>query len=94
MLYRAGVDSVCFIKQAHPDAAKLFVNWLLTKEGQTVFSKGVGSPSFRMDVTTEGFNPMFLPQQGEKVFLDSEDFLRHTDEVLKMAKQVISGANK
>ena len=82
------------IKQAHPNAAKLFVNWLLTKEGQTVFSKGFGNPSLRMDVTTEGFSPMFLPQPGEKIFPDSEDFLRHTKEVLNMAKQVIDAANR
>jgi len=82
------------IKQAHPNAAKLFVNWLLTKEGQTVFSKGFGNPSFRADVTTEGFNTISLLQPGEKVFLDSEDYYRHTEEVLKMAAQVIGAANK
>lgn len=82
------------VKQAHPNAAKLFANWLLTKEGQTIFSKGFGNPSLRTDVSTEGFNPIFLAQPGEKVFPDSEDFLMRTEEVLGMAKQVIAAANK
>ncbi|MDP2645569.1 MAG: extracellular solute-binding protein, partial [Desulfobacterales bacterium] len=81
-------------KQPHPNAAKLFVNWLLTKEGQSAFSKGFGNPSLRADVPTEQFNPIFLPQPQEKIFPDSEDFLRHTREVVKMAKEVIGAANK
>ncbi len=89
----AGAFSVP-IKPAHPNAAKLFANWLLTKEGQTVFSKGFGNPSLRTDVTTEGFNPLFIVQPQEKVFPDSEDFLLHTGGVVKMAKQVIDGAGK
>ncbi len=80
------------VKQPHPNAAKLFVNWLLSKEGQAVFSKGFGNPSLRADVSTEGFNPMFLAQPGEKVFPDSESFLMRTAEVLKMAKDVIGAA--
>jgi len=81
-------------KSPHPNAAKLFVNWLLSKEGQGVYSKGMGNPSMRKDVSTEGFHPMFLTQPGEKVFPDSEDFLNRTAEVLKMAKEVIAAANK
>ncbi len=79
-------------KFPHPNAAKLFVNWLLTKEGQTIFSKGFGNPSLRADVSTEGFNTIFLPQPGEKIFPDSEDFLSHTDEVMKMSKQILDTA--
>ncbi len=79
---------------AHPKATKLFVNWLLTKEGQTVFSKGFGNPSLRNDVPTSDFNPIFLPQPGEKIFPDSEEFLSRTTEVLAAAKQVVDEANR
>ena len=82
------------VKQAHPHAAKLFVNWLLTKEGQTVFSKGFGNPSLRTDVPKDQFNPIFLPQPREKVFPDSEEYLERTNEVAKMVKQVLDTANK
>lgn len=34
----------------HPNAAKLFMNWLLTQEGQSVFSKAKDMASIRRDV--------------------------------------------
>jgi ABC-type Fe3+ transport system substrate-binding protein len=37
----------------HPNAAKVFVNWLLSKEGQTVFTKAMGQPTRRFDVDTQ-----------------------------------------
>jgi len=78
------------VKSSHPNAAKLFVNWLLSKEGATVFSKVYGSPSLRNDVPTEGINPIFIRQPGEKIFPESERTLNHMQEVLKMTKQVIT----
>ncbi|MBI4333373.1 MAG: ABC transporter substrate-binding protein [Chloroflexi bacterium] len=80
------------VRVPHPNATKLFVNWLLTKEGQTVFSRGFGNPSLRTDVPTADFQPIFLPQPGEKIFPDSEEFLSKTTEVLARAKQVLDEA--
>ncbi|MBI4288851.1 MAG: extracellular solute-binding protein [Chloroflexi bacterium] len=34
----------------HPNAAKLFMNWMLSKEGQTVYTKAAGLASVRKDV--------------------------------------------
>ena len=34
----------------HPNAAKLFINWILGQEGQTVYSKAIGLASVRKDV--------------------------------------------
>ena len=44
-------------RRPHPNAAKLFLNWFLSKEGQTVMqtkSDRVPDPSFRLDVTEMG----------------------------------------
>jgi iron(III) transport system substrate-binding protein len=44
-------------RRPHPNAAKLFVNWFLSKEGQTVMHTKSGrspSPTFRVDVTEMG----------------------------------------
>jgi iron(III) transport system substrate-binding protein len=38
---------------AHPNASKVFVNWLLSKEGQTAFTKAMGQPTRRFDVDTQ-----------------------------------------
>jgi hypothetical protein len=37
-------------KAPHPNATTVFLNWFLTKEGQTVWSKGMGYVSRRLDV--------------------------------------------
>src|SRR3989338_4438661 len=37
----------------HPSATKVFVNWLLGKEGQEIFSKAMGAPTRRLDVDTK-----------------------------------------
>jgi ABC-type Fe3+ transport system substrate-binding protein len=36
----------------HPNAAKVFVNWLLGKDGQEIFSRGMGVGTRRLDVET------------------------------------------
>lgn len=47
---------VAFDGGPHPNAAKVFVNWLLSPEGQTVWNKANGAPGVRKDVTS------FLPK--------------------------------
>ncbi len=42
-----------FKKQPHPNATKVFVNWLLSREGQELFSRGMGVGSRRLDVDTK-----------------------------------------
>jgi ABC-type Fe3+ transport system substrate-binding protein len=38
---------------AHPNATKVFVNWLLSKEGQEVYGKAMGQATRRLDVDTK-----------------------------------------
>ncbi|TAK02472.1 extracellular solute-binding protein [bacterium] len=37
----------------HPNAAKVFVNWLLSKEGQAIFGRAMGMGTRRYDVDTK-----------------------------------------
>jgi len=39
--------------QPHPNATKVFVNWLLGHDGQEVFSRGMGVGSRRLDIDTK-----------------------------------------
>lgn len=50
-----------------PNAAKLFVNWLLSKEGQEIYGKAMGQATRRLDVDTR-----WLVDFGTKA---SKDFL-------------------
>ena len=46
-----GSGHLTIIKNApHPNATKVFVNWLLSKEGQEIFSKALGQATRRLDV--------------------------------------------
>jgi iron(III) transport system substrate-binding protein len=63
----AGFGSLMLINRApHPNAAKVFINWLLGKEGQTAFSKASGYPSRRMDAPTDHLPDYGLPKPGVK----------------------------
>ena len=37
----------------HPNATRVFVNWLLSKDGQEIFSRGMGVGTRRLDVETK-----------------------------------------
>jgi iron(III) transport system substrate-binding protein len=50
----------------HPNAAKVYVNWLLSKEGQTLYSKAFGQATRRLDVDTT-----WMPEIGVRPAKDS-----------------------
>jgi ABC-type Fe3+ transport system substrate-binding protein len=53
-----------FNKAPNPNAAKIYINWLLSKEGQTVFTRANGYVSARLDVPTDHAEPWRIPQPG------------------------------
>ncbi len=79
----------------HPHAAAVFINWLLTKEGQTLFSvKGYGYPSLRHDVPTQGINPLFIAKPGEKLFFPTEEGKIQSGKMAELARKIIAEVNK
>ncbi len=51
MYVSGGSGHLTIIKNPpHPNATKVFVNWLLSKEGQDLFSKALGQATRRLDV--------------------------------------------
>lgn len=76
-------------KAPHPGAAKVFVNWILTQEGQTFFSKVMGVQSARLDVPTDFLEPSKIRQPGIKYFnASSEEFLLAEPEQRKIANEI------
>jgi iron(III) transport system substrate-binding protein len=53
-------------KSPHPNAGKVFLNWLLTKEGQSAFSTGMGYVSRRVDVSSDHVPSYWVPKEGVK----------------------------
>ncbi len=80
-----------FQNAPHPNAQKLFVNWVLSKEGGSVFASALGYPSSRLDVPTDSFLPVLVPRQGDVEVYKKFDFppLRTAD--TEIAKQIFAG---
>ncbi len=80
----------------HPNATIVFVNWLLSKEGQTAFLKALGQPTRRLDVDTSaakefGYTPAkdgLTPEKYYEIENSSEDA------VLKVRKPAMALAEK
>jgi iron(III) transport system substrate-binding protein len=53
-----------FNRAPNPNAAKIYINWLLSKEGQTTFARANGYVSARLDVATDHTEPWRVPLPG------------------------------
>ena len=74
----------------HPNAAKFFVNWFLTKEGQTVYSRTARAESARLDVPNDHLNKGDLRDPNVRYFIsEDESFLKKKREYeKKWAKEI------
>jgi len=72
----------------HPNAAKLFANWLLTKDAQIVWGREVETNSRRIGV--EPGNPLYAVPRGAKLLqVDAEENLPEVVKTQDIAKAVI-----
>lgn len=53
-------------KQPHPNVAKVFVNWLLSKDGQVTWQREVGNNSRRVDIPKDTVAPVYQLKPGVK----------------------------
>ncbi len=72
----------------HPNAARVLLNFLLTEEGDRLFSQGFGQPPTRLGISAEGIDPFTVPKPGEKVFFLDESF---ANEVLTKGPEIARG---
>ena len=54
----------------HPNAAKVYVNWLLSKEGQQVYSKAFGQATRRLDVDTTWMSEIGVRPAKDNITVD------------------------
>jgi len=74
-----------FKNQPHPNATKVFINWLLGHDGQEVFARGMGVGTRRLDVETK-----WLKEFG---VISGKDFLT-LDQFYKLENQSEEKINK
>ena len=54
----------------HPNAAKVFINWILSKEGQQVYGKAFGQATRRLDVDTTWMSEIGLRPAKDNITLE------------------------
>jgi ABC-type Fe3+ transport system substrate-binding protein len=75
-------------KAPNPNAAKVFVNWVLSKDGSTVYSKNLEDNSRRADVAA--FDPDLVPEKGlDYVRIDADTLIDQILKTQQIAKEVL-----
>ncbi|MBI4334936.1 MAG: extracellular solute-binding protein [Chloroflexi bacterium] len=92
----ASTGSVLLLdKPPHPNAARLMINWLLTREGGAVMAKGMGAQSARVDVPTDFLFPTRVRKPGVKyIATDYQEYIIKKNEYLKVAREVFAASLK
>ena len=73
----------------HPNATRVYVDWLLSKEGQTTWAQLVLDCSRRLDVSNCSPENRPDPTRQYPPSIDHEDYQHFQDEAMALAKQVI-----
>jgi iron(III) transport system substrate-binding protein len=76
-----------FNRAPHPNAAKVYINWLLSKEGQTSNARATGYISNRLDVPTDHAAPWRVPQPGS-IKTYTRDAIDKREELLPILNEV------
>lgn len=78
-------------KAAHPNSMKVFVNWLLSKEGQLIFSRATSQQSAREDLPVDFLDPAGVRKPSvQYLYMEDEEFLLQEPENVKKALEVFS----
>jgi iron(III) transport system substrate-binding protein len=73
----------------HPNAAKLYLNWVLSHEGGSHLSTSMGDPSTRVDVPIEQANAWAVPEPSWMVTND-EVALGHEERLLALLNELFA----
>ena len=76
-------------KRPNPNAAAVYANWVMSKEGHAILAKNARVPGSRVDSPREGIPAIFYPQPGEKFYVATEESFKRQQELLKVAADVL-----
>jgi len=89
----AATASVQLMNRApHPNAAKVYINWLLSKEGQQAYSKASAYWSRRVDISQDHLDQRFIPkaEKYDSYFANyKEQYVKHSGQIVSFLKSVI-----
>jgi ABC-type Fe3+ transport system substrate-binding protein len=79
----------------HPDAAKVFLNWLLSRQGQitfqeTTFKAGEARNSLRIDIPKNTIPPEYLLKDGVQYWREGPTADKEIEEARKLLREIIA----
>lgn len=84
-----GIGAVSQMNSApHPKAAGLFLNWILTRDGQNLFAKLANHASRRVDVNNEWLPAILKTQPGVKYFIGDESDKLEAGKQIEIMKDI------
>jgi iron(III) transport system substrate-binding protein len=88
----AGNGTLVIVRNApHPNALRVYVDYLLSPEGQLEWSKAAGFASLRRDVPKDHVQDILVPKEDMSYpLISTEKYVRLRDEVVDFIKTVVS----
>ncbi len=74
-------------KRPHPMATRIFVNWLLSKEGQSLYAPAAGIESAREDVSKAHLPADLVREPGKKYIFGDDEFRKIAEKALAQTKE-------
>jgi iron(III) transport system substrate-binding protein len=89
--YTAGNGSLVVVRNApHPNALKVYLDYLLSKDGQTAWTKSQGFPSLRRDVPTANVQDLLIPKENVTYQQNSsEQYVKMQPEIVKFLNSIL-----
>ncbi len=93
--FAGGGNNVALVNKApHPNAARLFINWFLSREGQSIAQKvgggGEGVDSLRIDIPKDDVPQEYRRQKGIKYFYTDHTEWMDMKPILNLIREVQS----
>jgi ABC-type Fe3+ transport system substrate-binding protein len=88
-----GSGHVAFFQKApHPNAARVYINWLLSRDGQTVWQKFTGNNSLRTDIPKDALprGQEQIPKEGRAYFITSLPQYEDVTPLRKLVDEVLA----
>lgn len=85
-----------FKKAPHPNAAKVYINWFLSREGQMTWQKYTGANSFRTDIAKDmlPLGQAQVPMEGRQYLMTSLPQYEEVKPLRKLVGEALGGAKR
>lgn len=97
----AGQGAISMLTPApHPNAAQVFLNWFLSREGQTIYQEQSvkagqrNANSRRMDIPKDMIRPEYRLKESAEIWENGPDVDKETAEATKLLKEILARKSK